>query len=79
VGEELLLPGGLSTRLLDALRVTGYRPSILDLEELFGKGGGGPRCLVNHLRGLEVAPPALRYDARRADLERRVAAYPVSS
>jgi N-dimethylarginine dimethylaminohydrolase len=79
VGGELLLPTGLSSRFLEAAASFGYRTRELDFGELFGKGGGGPRCLVNHLRGLAAAPPAARYAARRSELKERAASYAVSS
>jgi N-dimethylarginine dimethylaminohydrolase len=79
VGEQLLLPTGLSARFLEAVASFGYRTRELDFGELFGKGGGGPRCLVNHLRGLAAAPPTSRYAARRAELKERVSSYGISS
>ena len=76
VGEELLMPAGLSAGLRDALRAQGFRARELDLEELFGKGGGGPRCLVNELRGLVEAPQAAAYRRLRPGLAARIDSYP---
>ena len=79
VGEELLLPTGLSRKFKDAARSAGYKVRELDFGELFGKGGGGPRCLVNELRGLPEVPSSLAYSRIRPSLAGRVATYPTSS
>ncbi|MHB1844778.1 MAG: arginine deiminase-related protein [Deltaproteobacteria bacterium] len=76
VGEELLLPTGLSARLRDALSAVGFKLRELDFGELFGKGGGGPRCLVNELRGMAEAPPSLAYRRHRPELAGRLQSYP---
>jgi N-dimethylarginine dimethylaminohydrolase len=79
IGEELLLPKGLSRALVEELSSFGYRVRELDFGELFGKGGGGPRCLVNQLRGLERGPSPMSYRARRTELKDRVATYAINS
>jgi N-dimethylarginine dimethylaminohydrolase len=79
VGEELLVPTGLSPAFKDATRAQGYKLRELDFGELFGKGGGGPRCLVNELRGLAEIPASLAYRRIRPSLATRVATYPTSS
>jgi hypothetical protein len=48
----------------------------LELTELFGKGGGGPRCLVNELRGLVLTANAPDYGSRREELLELVDRYP---
>jgi N-dimethylarginine dimethylaminohydrolase len=49
--QAALVPAGLSSELTDRLTDRGYRIEPLDFTELFGKGGGGPRCLVNDVAG----------------------------
>ncbi len=79
VGEELLVPTGLSRRFKDAARAQAFKLRELDFGELFGKGGGGPRCLVNELRGMPEIPASLAYRRIRPSLAGRVATYPTSS
>ncbi len=76
VGEELLVPAGLSARFKDLARGQGYRVRELAMGELFGKGGGGPRCLVNELRGLSELPPSLAYGRARQAMLARLPGYP---
>ncbi|HUB06674.1 MAG TPA: hypothetical protein VMB50_06720 [Myxococcales bacterium] len=76
VGDELLVPGGLSAHFKDLVRSQGYKVRELAMGELFGKGGGGPRCLVNELRGLAEVPASLAYSRVRPSLTARAAAYP---
>ena len=47
VGTTWLVPRGVSDELLKRVASFGLEIVELDLSELFGKGGGGPRCLVN--------------------------------
>jgi hypothetical protein len=61
------------------VRAHGFELRELDFGELFGKGGGGPRCLVNELRGLPEIPDALSFQKIRPSLAARVAKYPSSS
>jgi N-dimethylarginine dimethylaminohydrolase len=49
VGRTWLVPTGVSSALLQRMESFGLRIVELDLSELFGKGGGGPRCMVNVL------------------------------
>ena len=56
LGRSLLVPEGLSPELTSRLASQGVELHPLNFGELFGKGGGGPRCLVNELRGLERPP-----------------------
>jgi N-dimethylarginine dimethylaminohydrolase len=58
--DTLIIPKGVSASLLNKLKHLGF--SILELEftELFGKGGGGPRALVNRLGSLAI-PEELLY------------------
>lgn len=69
VNGTVLAPKGLSEGLLEGLRRRGFAVEELDLEELFGKGGGGPRCLVNELGDLEI-PAFARYDDLREAIAR---------
>ncbi|MHB8419115.1 MAG: dimethylarginine dimethylaminohydrolase family protein [Myxococcales bacterium] len=76
VGGALLAPSGLSKRFKDVVRAQGYELRELDMGELFGKGGGGPRCLVNELRGLPEIPTSLSYQRARPALAARLPGYP---
>lgn len=76
LGKRLLAPLGLSAALLAALAQRSVEVQALDFGELFGKGGGGPRCLVNELRGLSRAPAGTAYAEKRAALVAAVETYP---
>lgn len=67
IGKRVLVPRGVSTRLLTELGERGFEVVEMSFDELFGKGGGGPRCLVNELRGLEPSdiPDEVKYAAQR--------------
>ena len=73
VNGTVLMPTGLSTGLRGNLVKRGFNLEELELGELFGKGGGGPRCLVNELRGfvLTRGRARLRVAARAAARARR--------
>ena len=75
----LLAPTGLSHGLLKTLAGKGVEVVPLDFAELFGKGGGGPRCLVNELRGLTTLNDALSYRLQREALVASAASYPQSA
>jgi N-dimethylarginine dimethylaminohydrolase len=79
VGGKLLLPKGLSSKLLGQLSERGFVLEELELGELFGKGGGGPRCLVNELRGFEHGGDAADYSRTRDRWSRLADQYPTSS
>lgn len=76
VNGTVFLPGGLSTQLRSHLVRRGFLYEEIDLPELLGKGGGGPRCLVNELRGLVVNPGAPDYVTLREDLFAKAETYP---
>ena len=65
VNGTVLMPAGLSTGLRGNLLKRGFNLEELELGELFGKGGGGPRCLVNELRGFVLTEDAPDYVSRR--------------
>lgn len=67
INGTLLHPKGLSQGLLSALQQRGFRLVEVPLDELCGKGGGGPRALVNRLGDISV-PSELRYQALRAKI-----------
>ncbi len=79
LGRILLAPQGLSAELTGRLIARGVELHPLDFGELFGKGGGGPRCLVNELRGLEQPPPGTSYREKRTQLVSAAEAYPTVS
>jgi N-dimethylarginine dimethylaminohydrolase len=78
VGDTLLSPKGVSDKLLHAIDDAGISIREMDFAELFGKGGGGPRCLVNVLRGFDAGrvPDAVRYTHEKARLEALLQTYP---
>lgn len=75
VGERWLHPRGISTVLTSRLARRGLVPVELELAELFGKGGGGPRCLVNVLGTLPL-PESLCLATQRRFLAEIKALYP---
>jgi N-dimethylarginine dimethylaminohydrolase len=79
IGGKLLAPEGLSSGLLGGLSRRGLQVEPLDFGELFGKGGGGPRCLVNELRGMASIPPPASYRNKRAAIVGDVGYYPTSA
>ena len=78
VDGTVLMPAGLSTGLRGHLVRRGFAIEELDLPELFGKGGGGPRCLVNELRGFVLNDDAPSYASRREQLHALAESYPES-
>jgi len=78
VRGTLIAPAGLSMGLLNTLSDRGLHIQELELAELFGKGGGGPRCLVNVLRGLDpdTIPHDLHYPHQREAIAARLEGYP---
>jgi N-dimethylarginine dimethylaminohydrolase len=78
IDGTVLLPTGLSTGLRGQLVRRGFTLEELELGELFGKGGGGPRCLVNELRGFVLTDDAPSYASRRDQLHALCETYPES-
>jgi N-dimethylarginine dimethylaminohydrolase len=78
VNGTILLPKGLSEKLLGELRARDFQLEELELGELFGKGGGGPRCLVNQLFGADESKSPARYASQRASLHKLADTYPES-
>ncbi len=74
----LLAPPGLSTSLRGNLARRRHEVVEIELPELFGKGGGGPRCLVNELRGLVLTDEAPNYTMKRDQLHALAETYPES-
>jgi N-dimethylarginine dimethylaminohydrolase len=57
-GESLLLmPDGLSERLLDQVRDRGTRPICVDVSEFLKKGGGSVKCMIGDLGPVVAAEP----------------------
>jgi N-dimethylarginine dimethylaminohydrolase len=79
VNGTLLAPGGLSASLRGTLVRRGIPVEEVQLPELFGKGGGGPRCLVNELRGFVLTDDAPSYVAKRDQLHALADSYPESA
>ena len=76
VGGTAFIPVGLSTSFRSNLVKRGFLLEEVDLPELLGKGGGGPRALVNELRGLVLADEGPSYHNLRDELDRLVEKYP---
>jgi N-dimethylarginine dimethylaminohydrolase len=76
VNGTILMPTGLSTSLRGTLIHRGFAIEELELGELFGKGGGGPRCLVNHLAGFVLTDDAPSYGVQRDKLHQLADSYP---
>ena len=51
----LVMPDGLSPRLLDAIRDRGVEPVCVDVSEFLKKGGGSVKCMIGDL-GVTTAP-----------------------
>ncbi|MDB4969380.1 MAG: amidinotransferase [Myxococcales bacterium] len=79
VDGTVLMPTGLSTGLRGNILKRGFNIEELDLPELFGKGGGGPRCLVNELRGFVLTSDAPDYVSQRDQLHALAERYPESA
>lgn len=54
VGGTILAPSTLSDTAAGLFERLNLHISLLDMSELFGKGGGAPVCLTNRLWGLEA-------------------------
>jgi N-dimethylarginine dimethylaminohydrolase len=76
VNGTVLIPTGVSPGLRGNLFKRGFIVEELDLPELFGKGGGGPRCLVNELRGFVLTDDAPSYVYLRDKLHTLAETYP---
>ena len=77
VGGTAFVPAGLSTGFRSSLARRGFPLEELEMPELLGKGGGGPRSLVNELRGLVLAEEGPTYANMREELDALVERYPL--
>ena len=59
-GEEsyLVMPGGVSDRLLDQIRERGTTPIVVDVSEFLKKGGGSVKCMIGDLGPVGEASPS---------------------
>ena len=76
VDGTVILPRGISSGVRGQLIRRGFSIEEIDLPELFGKGGGGPRSLINELRGLVLNPGAPDYAGKRDTLLENLKSYP---
>ncbi len=76
VNGHAFVPAGCSTGFRAHLVKRGFPIEEVDLPELLGKGGGGPRALVNELRGLVLSDDGPTYANRRDELAHLVETYP---
>ncbi|MCG3174168.1 MAG: hypothetical protein GMKNLPBB_02392 [Myxococcota bacterium] len=76
VNGTLLLPSGVSESLADQVRARGIAVQRLHFDELLGKGGGGPRCLVNELREFPEIDDSFLYRTQRTAIEALANTYP---
>ena len=71
IGRNLIAPHLAADRLGELASTLGYNLIVVPMLDLCEKGGGGPRCLVNHTR-LEEArvcvPRELDFQARREEI-----------
>ena len=72
----LVLPAGVSDRLLAQVRGCGVRPLTVDVGEFLAKGGGSVKCMIGDLGLFEVAPP--RSTGAPSPASDRAAIHPVS-
>jgi N-dimethylarginine dimethylaminohydrolase len=56
--SSLVLPGGVSERLLDEVKERGVTPVVVDVSEFLKKGGGSVKCMIGDLGPLSVAAGA---------------------
>ena len=52
----LILPGGISERLLAQVRERGVTPIVADVSEFLKKGGGSVKCMIGDLGVVESGP-----------------------
>ena len=54
-GESfLVMPGGVSERLLASVRERGVEPVVVDVSEFLKKGGGSVKCMIGDLGPIEL-------------------------
>jgi len=59
-GSYLVMPGGVSEALRDAVRQRGVEPVVVDVSEFLKKGGGSVKCMIGDLgpvRSEDLAEP----------------------
>ena len=76
VNGTAIIPAGISTSLRGTLARTGLQLVELELPQLFGLGGGGPRALVNELVGFVIGDGAPDYARARERIVALVDNYP---
>lgn len=76
VNGHAFVPAGCSTGFRAHLVKRGFPVDEVELPELLGKGGGGPRALVNELRGLVLSDDGPTYANLRDELAHLAETYP---
>jgi len=80
VNGTVLLPAGTSTGLRGTLVRRGFTAvEEIEMPELLGKGGGGPRSLVNEMPGFVISDEAPSYSHLRDKLYALAEGYPESA
>ena len=65
LGRWLFSPAGIAQATRQRIQALGVRVVPVDISEFFGKGGGGPKCMVFNLGLVDPQEPGLS-DAQRA-------------
>jgi N-dimethylarginine dimethylaminohydrolase len=60
----LLMPSGVSDRLLDQVRERGVTPVTVDVSEFLKKGGGSVKCMIGDLGPVEDSVSLGRFEYR---------------
>ena len=68
----LYAPSGISTRAKNRIEAHGVTVVSIDISEFFGKGGGGPKCMVFNLGEVDRDEPGASATARQFRHKRHV-------
>lgn len=71
-GRHLFTPSGIPRETRERIEALGVRVCPVDISEFFGKGGGGPKCMVFNLGRVDLHEPGLAPQAREFRRQRHV-------